>query len=119
MRPWIVLAGLSGATAVVVGAVAAHGVGAVSAQRLDIAARYQMWHALALLAVAWLTTTGARRWAHAAGALFLAGIVLFCGSLELSVVTGSNGVTVAAPVGGTAFILGWLALVVAGLRSKG
>lgn len=119
MRLWLILAGLDGALAVVAGALAAHAADPAGKERLEVAVRYQMWHAIALLAVAWLATTVARRWANAAGSAFAAGTVLFCGSLYLSVVLASNAVTVVAPIGGTAFILGWLLLAVAGLRSKG
>lgn len=116
MRWWLVIAGLAGAAAVAVGALAAHVADPQHAARLETAVRYQMWHALALLAVAWLAAGPARRWAVLAGRLFVVGLLLFCGTLQLSVLTGMDAITAGAPVGGIAFILGWLALVVAGLR---
>jgi len=118
MRTWLLAAGLAGATAVALGAVAAHAASPEDVHRLEVAARYLMWHALALLGVAWLATTTARRWATAAGCLFLAGIVLFCGSLALSVALSQDSVAMAAPAGGLSFIAGWLVLAVAGLRSR-
>ena len=103
----------------VAGALAAHAADPAGQHRLEVAVRYQMWHALALLGVAWLATTAARCWANAAGAAFAVGTLLFCGSLYLSVASGSEAVTMAAPFGGTAFIVGWFLLAVAGLRLKG
>ena len=75
----------------------------------ETAARYQMYHALGLLAVAW----AAPRWpgpAGAAGWLFVTGTVLFCGSLYALVLTGQRWLGAITPLGGFAFILGWAAL---------
>jgi uncharacterized membrane protein YgdD (TMEM256/DUF423 family) len=106
----LVLAGLSGAMAVASGAYAAHGL-ANSPQALqwvDLASRYQMYHALALAAVALLQRPGARL-APIAGTLFALGTVLFCGGLYAHALFDmSPGPLV--PFGGTAFILGWLVL---------
>lgn len=118
-RVWLVLAGLNGAIAVAAGAVAAHVAQDAGGDTVATASRYQMWHALALLAVAWLSTTARYKLANLAGCLYVAGILLFCGSLYLSVGAGWPGVTIAAPFGGVAFILGWLVLIGTGLgRSK-
>jgi uncharacterized membrane protein YgdD (TMEM256/DUF423 family) len=122
MRIWLLLAGLSGAMAVIAGALGAHASDPAADETVAIAARYQMWHALALLAVAWATTTGHARLARIAGALFAAGIVLFCGSLYIEAATGWQAVTAVTPVGGMAFILGWLAFAFSGyvaVRSAG
>ncbi|MGH7354759.1 MAG: DUF423 domain-containing protein, partial [Candidatus Rokuibacteriota bacterium] len=76
----------------------------------ETGARYHMYHALGLLAVAW----AAARWpggaTAAAGWLFVAGTVLFSGSLYLLSVTGQRWLGAVTPLGGLAFILGWLAL---------
>ncbi len=114
-RVWLVLAGLNGAIAVAAGAMAAHVAQDAGGETVATASRYQMWHALALLAVAWLSTTTRSKLANIAGCLYVAGIVLFCGSLYLSVAAGWSGVTIAAPFGGVAFILGWLVLLGTGL----
>ncbi|MEP7227506.1 MAG: DUF423 domain-containing protein [Gemmatimonadales bacterium] len=77
----------------------------------ETAARYQMYHALALLAVAWAIT----RWPGSlpvwAGWLFLAGTVLFSGSLYILALTGVRWWGAVTPLGGVAFLLGWLCLV--------
>ena len=116
MKPWLIIAGLAGALAVALGAMAAHVAEAEAAHRLETAVRYLMWHALALLGVTWLATTGARRWANLAGGLYLSGMVLFCGTLAFSALSGHQALTLLAPAGGLAFIAGWLALALAGLR---
>ena len=114
-RVWLVLAGLNGAIAVAAGAMAAHVAQDAGGDTIATASRYQMWHALALLAVAWLSTTTRYKLANLAGCFYVAGILLFCGSLYVSVAAGWSGVTMAAPFGGIAFILGWLVLLGAGL----
>ena len=76
----------------------------------ETAARYQMYHALGLLAVAWAIT----RWPGAlpvwAGWLFVAGTVLFSGSLYLLALTGTRWWGAVTPLGGVAFLAGWLCL---------
>jgi uncharacterized membrane protein YgdD (TMEM256/DUF423 family) len=75
----------------------------------ETAARYQMYHALALLAVGWLVERGHPR-AHLAGMLFVAGVVLFSGSLYILTLCGIRWMGAVTPFGGAAFILGWVAL---------
>ncbi|MSR36339.1 MAG: DUF423 domain-containing protein [Gemmatimonadetes bacterium] len=76
----------------------------------ETAARYQMYHALALIGVAW----AAGRWpgaaANASGWLFLAGTIVFSGSLYLLVLTGPRWLGAVTPIGGLALLGGWLAL---------
>ena len=82
----------------------------------ETAARYQMYHALGLLAVAWAIT----RWPGPlpvwAGWLFVAGTVLFSGSLYILAMTGIRWWGAVTPLGGVAFLAGWLCLVLAVLR---
>lgn len=84
----------------------------------ETGARYHMYHSLALLLTAW----AAARWpgsaTRAAGWLFVAGIVVFSGSLYLLVLTGTRWLGAVTPVGGVALILGWLALAWAGWRGE-
>jgi uncharacterized membrane protein YgdD (TMEM256/DUF423 family) len=108
------LGALSGALAVALGAFAAHGlrsrIGADALATFETGARYHMYHALALLAVAWACARWPGAWASAAGWLFVAGTVLFSGSLYLLAITGVRALGAITPLGGLAFILGWLAL---------
>ncbi len=76
----------------------------------ETAARYQMYHALALFAVAWAVT----RWPGPlpvwAGWLFVAGTVLFSGSLYALALSGIRGLGAITPLGGVAFLAGWICL---------
>lgn len=86
----------------------------------ETAARYQMYHALALLAVAW----AAQRWPNAAlvgaaGWLFVVGVVLFSGSLYLLALTGARWLGAVTPLGGLAWLAGWLLLAWAGWQHGG
>ena len=72
--------------------------------------RYHLIHALVLLSVAWATTRWPGRATNIAGWLFLAGTVLFSGSLYALSVSGIRALGAIAPLGGAAFIAGWLVL---------
>lgn len=82
----------------------------------ETAVRYQLVHGLAMLVAAWT----ADKWASAlvswAGILFIAGIVLFSGSLYMLVLTRVRWFGAITPVGGLAFLGGWLLLFVATWR---
>jgi uncharacterized membrane protein YgdD (TMEM256/DUF423 family) len=79
--------------------------------------RYHMYHALAILAVAWVAERSqAERLVVASGWLFLLGIVLFSGSLYLLSMTGARILGAVTPFGGVAFLLGWACLAFAALR---
>jgi uncharacterized membrane protein YgdD (TMEM256/DUF423 family) len=77
----------------------------------ETAARYQMYHALALFVAASLTERGWRL-APPAGWLFVLGTLLFSGSLYLIALTGISRFGLVTPFGGLAFLAGWLCLVV-------
>ena len=113
-RVFFGLGAISGALAVALGAFAAHGLRSrISTDALatfETGARYHMYHALALLAVAWAVGRWPGTWATTAGWLFVAGTVLFSGSLYLLAVTGVRALGAITPFGGLAFVLGWLAL---------
>ena len=82
----------------------------------ETAARYQMYHALALLAVGWLVERGHPR-AGLAGRLFIAGIALFSGSLYLLTLAGLRWMGAITPLGGASFIVGWIVLAFAPRRT--
>jgi uncharacterized membrane protein YgdD (TMEM256/DUF423 family) len=77
---------------------------------------YHLVHGLAIVAVGLTARWGASTWLAAAGALFIAGILLFCGSLWLLAMTGRSA-GLLAPAGGLAFIAGWLCLAAHALRA--
>lgn len=122
MRPWIVLAGLSGLMAVGMGAYGAHGLaGEADAQALVAqAANYQIIHALALLGADRITVDtrrGGGMLAHGAALLFVLGMALFCGSLYVKALTGAPlAVPMVTPAGGMTLMAGWLVLALAGFR---
>ena len=76
----------------------------------ETAVRFQMYHALALLAAAW----AAERWpgsaAHASGWMLAAGTVIFSGSLYVLVLTGIRWLGAITPIGGVLLLAGWVAL---------
>lgn len=117
MNIWLIVAAANGFVAVLAGAFAAHGfarvVDAHALSTFETGARYQMYHALAMGLAALAAQNGAAR---IACALFLAGIVLFSGSLYLLALTGIRGFGFVTPVGGTAFLAGWIALAIAAAR---
>lgn len=116
-RLFFSLGAASGALGVAAGAFGAHALKTQLAPDLlavfDTAARYQMLHALALLASAWAVTRWPGRPAHAAGLCFAAGTVLFSGSLYLLAATGARALGAITPLGGALFIAGWIALLLA------
>jgi uncharacterized membrane protein YgdD (TMEM256/DUF423 family) len=82
----------------------------------ETGARYQMYHALGLLAVAWAVTRWPSPWPPRAGWLFLAGTVLFSGSLDALALSGIRWLGAITPLGGLAFLAGWLCLAFAASR---
>ncbi len=78
--------------------------------------RYHLFHALALFAAAWVNGQWPGRAARASGWLFIAGIVIFSGSLYLLVLTGQRALGAITPVGGLCQLAGWLALAWAAWR---
>lgn len=116
-RVFFTIAGAFGLTGVALGAFGAHALKARLAPALlatyETAVRYQLFHALALLAVAWACTRWPGRWVHASGWLLTIGTLLFSGSLVALALTGVRGFGFATPFGGFALLLGWLCLLAA------
>ena len=83
----------------------------------ETAARYQMYHALALLAVGWASSRWPGAMAQWAGWLFVLGTVLFSGSLYALALTGVRWLGAITPLGGVAFLVGWFCLALAASRS--
>jgi uncharacterized membrane protein YgdD (TMEM256/DUF423 family) len=106
--PLIALGALNGAIAVAAGAFGAHGLRSrLEPRALEIfetAARYQMFHALAMVLCGALLTRGATT----AGWLFLAGIVVFSGSLYALALSDIKVLGAITPLGGLAFLAGWV-----------
>lgn len=116
-RTFAALGAALAALAVAAGAFGAHGLrGRLTPDLVEVfetAARYHMYHALGLLAVAW----AAARWPSGtvtlAGWLMVTGIVVFSGSLYVLSLTGMRWLGAITPLGGLALMAGWVALAVA------
>lgn len=100
----------------------AHGLqGQIDAQALQVfetGARYHMYHALAIGLAAFAIRDAAAAPATAAAGFFLAGILLFSGSLYLLALTGTKLLGIITPVGGVCFLAGWGLLAFAATRLK-
>ena len=112
-RTWMTLAALAGFGSVAIGAFAAHGMSDPrAAELLKTGATYEFMHALATFACATFMQIGAARARHAP-AFFLAGIVLFSGSLYALALGAPHWVGIITPLGGTSFLIGWGVLICA------
>lgn len=108
------LGALSALAAVAAGAFGAH----LLRERLttemlaiyEVGVRYQMYHALGLLAVAWAASRWPGTAATSAGWLFIAGTLIFSGSLYILALTGQRAWGAVTPLGGLAFLAGWICL---------
>jgi uncharacterized membrane protein YgdD (TMEM256/DUF423 family) len=120
-RLFVALGAVSGFVAVAAGAFGAHGLRARLAPDLlavfETAARYQMYHALALLAVAWVAARWPGPLPQWAGWLFVVGTVLFSGSLYALALSGVRWLGAITPLGGAAFLAGWICLALAARRA--
>jgi len=118
-RFWAGCGAVNALIAVAAGAFGAHALKQhLSVDRLNIfdtGARYQMYHALGLFAVAFVVDQG--RPARAAGWAMLGGIVLFSGSLYALALTGIRGFGAITPIGGLGFLAGWAMLAWSCFRS--
>jgi uncharacterized membrane protein YgdD (TMEM256/DUF423 family) len=113
---------MSGFVAVAAGAFGAHALrGRIEPRMLDaydVAVRYQMIHALAILAAAWMCGRSPGRWSLWSGRLFLAGSLLFSGSLYAMALGGPRWLGAVTPLGGSAFLAGWILLALAAWRME-
>ncbi|MEM9003887.1 MAG: DUF423 domain-containing protein [Cyanobacteria bacterium P01_F01_bin.86] len=122
MQIFLAIAAILGGLSVAGGAFASHALQAQLTERaLEVfgtGVRYQMYHALALLAVAILQGTAKQAvpWLTVAGWAFVAGIALFSGSLYLISLAGIKAVGPITPLGGLAFLVGWGCLAIAAFR---
>jgi uncharacterized membrane protein YgdD (TMEM256/DUF423 family) len=127
-KGFIRTAAILGALSVALGAFAAHSLKEnVPADALNIfetAVRYQFYHVFALLAAGILYSNFPNKIIRWSGILFIAGIILFSGSLYVltyfkgAEITGYNWIGAITPVGGLAFILGWIFLFLGSLKAQ-
>lgn len=121
-RLFLLLAAFSGFTSVALGAFAAHGLRhQLSPESLAVfqtGVQYQQLHTLVLLAVALLLQRQAGRLLTLSGGFFVAGMLLFSGSLYALTLTGFGKLGIITPLGGVAFMLGWLLLGISVWRQR-
>lgn len=121
MQKFVISGAIFAMLAVALGAFGAHGLEGKIAENLLAAyktgVQYHMYHALGLLAVAWLFerlhSPQLVKWS---GMFMIIGIVLFSGSLYIMALTGLTFLGAITPLGGVSFITGWVLLVLAALR---
>ena len=124
-KTFLKTAAIIGALSVALGAFGAHALkeklSAAASAVFETAVRYQFYHVFALLAAAFLYKEYPNKWLCNAGKFFIAGIILFSGSLYILTAIKATGIEnmnwigAVTPLGGLSFILGWLCLF-AGLR---
>lgn len=119
-RVFVVAGAVSAGLAVALGAFGAHALRSrLSLDQLAIyetASRYHLIHSIAVIIAAWAVSRWPGQSAVASGWLFLAGIVLFSGSLYALTLCGVKAFGAVTPLGGVAFIAGWLLLAAAAFR---
>lgn len=116
-HPFLFLGAVNAALAVVMGAFGAHGLKeSLTPELLTVygtGADYHLFHALGLLLVGLIAREDHRALVAWSGWLLLAGIVVFSGSLYILAVSGERWLGMITPIGGTAFIAGWILLAIA------
>ena len=117
----LVMGAVGGLLAVMAGAFGAHGLRHVVSERglevFQTAVSYQMYHALVLVVASLMPALGlSQRLLGVACGFWLAGIVLFSGSLYLLVLSGHHWLGPVTPIGGVCFMIGWALLVAAALK---
>jgi len=120
-RLFFIIGSLAAFAGVALGAFAAHGLkGRIAPEMLaifEVGVRYHIYHALALLAAGWACARWPGASAAASGWLFVAGIAVFSGSLYALSLTGARWLGAITPLGGLAFLGGWLCLAWTAWRS--
>jgi uncharacterized membrane protein YgdD (TMEM256/DUF423 family) len=120
-KTFFALGALFGCLGVAAGAFGAHALQArLSSDQMEwfeLAARYQMIHALALIAAAWAAQQWPSAFTASAGWLFVVGVLIFCGTLYAMAFGAPRILGAVTPIGGLSLILGWLLLAMAAFRA--
>ncbi len=121
-RVLIMAGGILGLLGVVAGAMGVHALrdvlDAKALNTFETGVRFQMYHALALLAVGSLAGRWKAGFGKLCGVLFTAGVVLFSGSLYILAITGIGVFGAIAPLGGLSLMAAWTSLVVGAIRQR-
>ena len=118
----IAIAAIFGLLAVIAGAAGTHALrdtlDASALRTFETAARFQMYHALALLAVGILSMRWQTRILTVSAGLFMLGVLLFSGSLYILALSGIGIFGAVAPIGGISLMAGWASLILAAFRAR-
>lgn len=121
-RLFLAIAAVLGGLSVAGGAFASHALKEQLSDRaleiFETGAKYQMYHALALLLVGMLLQNVPSPWLSAAGVAFIVGVALFSGSLYALSLSGIKVLGAITPLGGVAFLVGWGCLTAAAITLK-
>ncbi|HET9440475.1 MAG TPA: DUF423 domain-containing protein [Longimicrobiales bacterium] len=121
-RVFFALGAILGALGVAAGAFGTHSLsGRLAADRLELfelATRYQLTHALALLAVGYAVYRWPSNLAVASGWLMVAGVLVFCGTIYALAFGAPRILGAVTPIGGLSLIIGWVLLAAAALRAR-
>jgi len=121
-RVLIMAGGILGLLGVVAGAMGVHALrdvlDAKALNTFETGVRFQMYHALALLAVGSLAGRWNTGFVKLSGVLFTAGVVLFSGSLYILAITGIGVFGAIAPLGGLSLMAAWTSLIVGAIRQR-
>jgi uncharacterized membrane protein YgdD (TMEM256/DUF423 family) len=122
-RVFFIIGSVSAFVAVALGAFAAHGLKSrlepAMLATFETGVRYHMYHALALLAVGLACSRWPGGATNASGWLFVAGIVVFSGTLYALALSGVRWLGAITPLGGLAFLAGWLCLAWSAYKGAG
>ncbi|AWV90782.1 DUF423 domain-containing protein [Bradymonas sediminis] len=123
MKLFVIFGSVLGLLAVASGAFGAHALeNHLDAPMLEIwetAAKYQMYHALALFGAAWLVTQDpTSNWANTAGWAFFIGTLIFSGSLYILTLSGIKWLGAITPIGGVSLMVGWFSCLMAAIKLK-
>ena len=123
MNKFSLLGSIFALLAVIIGAFGAHGLEKIMLNekmlaRFNTGVEYQFYHAFGILIVAILLERSKSRLLSSAGIAFSLGIILFSGSLYSYVITGNKMLAMITPIGGLAFIVGWILIVIYSFRNK-
>jgi len=119
---WLIIGAIGAALAVSAGAFGAHILQPIISESVFItyqkAVRYQMYHSIGLILVSLLSSQALTKALNITGWSFLIGMITFSGSLYLLVFTGFSWLGAITPIGGVAFVIGWIGLAFSGFREK-
>lgn len=125
MRLFLILGSINMAISIALGAFGAHGLKGKVTERMianwETGAHYHMIHAIALLIIGLVLAkmTGSTGMMKTSGYLIFAGILLFSGSLYVMALTGVTKLGMITPIGGVAFIVGWILFAISSYKQFG